>query len=354
MATARLVRCLHRRQGRAPPPCRHDGTPAARSCPPARSAPVARSLRPARRAPVGRSFPPVRSGPAGRRRRRARRRDLGGRAGDRPGGGRGAAVGRARPGAAGRQRAGAARPGRRGRGEPRVHRPRPDQWIYIERRVQGVPQPTQGEVQTPGTPLESRVGRSWTRADGKEVAVFEDGELVRSPTGGGMPPLDYATVAALPTDPGALLAWMYENLGDIPRSDEDRHNSAYRLLGSLLAQNLVPPAQEAAVYRALARIPGVTVNPDAVDVDGRPAVAVSRTEDGWVSHELLLDRSTYTYLGERSIASADHTAPGPGTRVEEGRKIVNMGHAYAIKKGTIMTLAVRLDIGVTDRPGVKP
>ncbi|GAA3714723.1 hypothetical protein GCM10022224_095460 [Nonomuraea antimicrobica] len=232
--------------------------------------------------------------------------------------------------------------------------PRPDQWIYIERRVQGVPQPTQGEVQTPGTPLESRVGRSWTRADGKEVAVFEDGELVRSPTGGGMPPLDYATVAALPTDPGALLAWMYENLGDIPRSDEDRHNSAYRLLGSLLAQNLVPPAQEAAVYRALARIPGVTVNPDAVDVDGRPAVAVSRTEDGWVSHELLLDRSTYTYLGERSIASADHTAPGPGTRVEEGRKIVNMGHAYAIKKGTIMTLAVRLDIGVTDRPGVKP
>ncbi|MEU7897352.1 hypothetical protein AB0B45_31370 [Nonomuraea sp. NPDC049152] len=98
----------------------------------------------------------------------------------------------------------------------------------------------------------------------------------------------------------------------------------------------------------------MTVNPDAVDVDGRPAVAVSRVADGWVSHELLLDRSTYTYLGERAVASADYTAPEPGVRVEEGRKIIYMGHSYTIKKGTIMTLAVRLNIGVTDRPGVRP
>ncbi|GAA3219610.1 hypothetical protein GCM10020216_029940 [Nonomuraea helvata] len=116
----------------------------------------------------------------------------------------------------------------------------------------------------------------------------------------------------------------------------------------------MPPAQEAAVYRAMAKIPGVTVNPDAVDVDGRPAVAVARVEDGWVSHELLLDRSTYAYLGERAIAGADHTAPEPGVRVEGGRKITNLAPSYTIKKGTIMTLAVRLDIGVTDRPGVRP
>lgn len=232
--------------------------------------------------------------------------------------------------------------------------PRPDQWVYIETRVQGVGNAAPGEVQTPRTPLETRVDRSWTRADGKEVALFEDGKLVRSSTGGGMPPVDYATVATLPTDPDALLAWMYANMGDLHDSAEGRHNSAYRLLGSLLAQNLVPPVQEAAVYRAMAKIPGVTVNPDAVDVDGRPAVAVARIEGGWVSHELLLDRSTYTYLGERAIASADYTAPEPGVRVEEGQKIINMGHTYTIKKGTIMTLAVRLDIGVTDRPGVRP
>ncbi|TMR23396.1 hypothetical protein ETD86_07940 [Nonomuraea turkmeniaca] len=231
--------------------------------------------------------------------------------------------------------------------------PRPDQWVYIETRVQGVGKPAPGEVQTPRTPLETHVDRSWTRADGKEVALFEDGKLVRSPTGGGMPPVDYATVAALPTDPDALLAWMYANMGDLHNSEEDRHNWAYLLLGSLLAQNLVPPAQEAAVYRTMAKIPGVTVAPDAVDVDGRPAVAVARVEDGWVSHELLLDRSTYTYLGERAVASADYTAPEPGVRMEEGRKIIHKGHSYTIKKGTIMTLASRLDIGVTDRPGAR-
>ncbi|MFC4117027.1 CU044_5270 family protein [Nonomuraea zeae] len=232
--------------------------------------------------------------------------------------------------------------------------PRPDQWVYIETRVRGVGKAARGEVQTPRTPLETSVDRAWTRADGKEVALFEDGKLVRSPTGGGMPPVDYATVAALPTDPDALLAWMYANMGGLQDSEEDRHNWAYLLLGSLLAQNLVPPVQEAAVYGAMAKIPGVTVTPDAVDVDGRPAVAVARVEDGWVSHELLLDRSTYTYLGERAIASADYTAPEPGTHLEEGQKMINMGPSYTIKKGTIMTLAVRLNIGVTDRPGVRP
>ncbi|MEV0234633.1 CU044_5270 family protein [Nonomuraea sp. NPDC050786] len=232
--------------------------------------------------------------------------------------------------------------------------PRPDQWVYIATRVQGVKQAAPGEVQTARTPLESRVDRAWTRADGKELALYEDGKLVRSATGGGMPPVDYATVAALPTDPDALLAWVYANMGDLRNLGADGQVVAYRLLGSMLAQNLVPPAQEAAVYRAMAKIPGVTVNPEAVDVDGRPAVAVACVEDGWVSHELLLDRATYTYLGERAIAGADHTAPEPGVRVEDGRKIINMGPSYTIKKGTILTLAVRLDIGVTDRPGVRP
>ncbi|MEV4113818.1 CU044_5270 family protein [Nonomuraea sp. NPDC049695] len=232
--------------------------------------------------------------------------------------------------------------------------PRPDQWIYIETRTQGAPQPAPGTTQSPRTPLETHVGRSWTRADGKEVAFYENGKLVRSPTGGGIPPTDYATVAALPTDPDAMLAWMYAAVDELPPgSDEERHIRAYRLFGSLLAQNLVPPAQEAAIYRAMAKIPGVTVNPDAVDVDGRPAVAVARRED-WVDHELLLDRFTYTYLGERAIANADHASPGAGTRVEGDRKIVNMGPSHTITKGTIMTLNVRLDIGITDRPGAKP
>lgn len=229
--------------------------------------------------------------------------------------------------------------------------PRPDQWIYMETRIQGVDNAAPGEVQTPETPLKTTVDRAWTRADGKVLVTIEGGKLVRSPTGGGMPPTNYATVAALPTDPDALLAWMYGHMGD---PGEKRDVTAYRLLGSLLNNNLVPPAQEAAVYQAMAKIPGVTVNPDAVDVAGRPALAVGSVEDGWVGHEILLDRTTYTYLGERAVAIADYTSPAEGTATNGDQKIVTLGGSHTIKKGTIMTLAVRLAIGITDKPGVRP
>ncbi|MEU7854059.1 CU044_5270 family protein [Nonomuraea sp. NPDC049141] len=229
--------------------------------------------------------------------------------------------------------------------------PRPDQWIYMETRLQGVDNAAPGEVQTPETPLKTTVDRAWTRADGKVLVTFEGGKMVRSPTGGGMPPTSFAKVAALPTDPDALLAWLYGNMGD---HGEKRDVIAYRLLGSLLNNNLVPPAQEAAVYQAMAKIPGVTVNPDAVDVAGRPALAVGAIEDGWVGHEILLDRTTYTYLGERAVAIADYTSPEKGTTTNGDQKIVTLGDSHTIKKGTIMTLAVRLAIGITDKPGVRP
>ena len=44
-------------------------------------------------------------------------------------------------------------------------------------------------------------------------------------------------------DPEALLNWIYGNLSNRP--EEVRHATAYKLLGSLLNNNLVPPAQEA-------------------------------------------------------------------------------------------------------------
>lgn len=215
--------------------------------------------------------------------------------------------------------------------------PRLDQWIYMETRYQGVGNAAYGEVQTPETPLKTRVDRSWTRADGKVLAMFEGGKLVRSPTGGGMPPTNFAKVAALPTDPDALLAWLYGSLGD----SQGRDAVAYKMLGSLLNNNLVPPALEAAVYQALAKIPGVTVNPDAVDVAGRPALAVGCISEGWMSEEILLDRNTYTYLGKRDVAIADYTYPTPDT-------------FFVIKKGTIISLSVRLASGITDKPGVRP
>ena len=60
-----------------------------------------------------------------------------------------------------------------------------------------------------------------------------------------------------------------------------------------------------------------------------------------MSEEILLDRNTYTYLGKRDVAIADYTYPTPDT-------------FFVIKKGTIISLSVRLAGGITDKPGVRP
>lgn len=224
--------------------------------------------------------------------------------------------------------------------------PREDQWIYIETRRTGAEQMGRGGTVTTETPLTTRVDRSWQRADGKVVALFEDGKLVQSATGGGMPPVDYATVSTLPVDPDALLAWLRERV-----SGED---TLFQMLASLLNNNLVPPAQEAAVYGAMAKIPGVTLNPDAVDVEGRPALALSRTIEDWVSMEILLDRDTYTYRGERTVAIADHTFPGAPSYVGKGGETTPAQPPQTIKKGAVMSLSARLTVGITDEPGQRP
>lgn len=102
----------------------------------------------------------------------------------------------------------------------------------------------------------------------------------------------------------------------------------------------LPPAQEAATYRAMAKIPGVGLNRRAVDVQGRPAVAVFFIIEGWLKSEILLDPVTYAYRGHRSIAVKDHTSPA--------------SPRWTIKKGTIESQSARLAAGFVDRPGQRP
>lgn len=56
------------------------------------------------------------------------------------------------------------------------------------------------------------------------------------------------------------------------------------------------------------------------------------------------------------IASiADYTSPAEGITMNGDQKIVTLGGgSHTIKKGTILTLSVRLAIGITDKPGVRP
>jgi hypothetical protein len=212
--------------------------------------------------------------------------------------------------------------------------PRPGQWVYTETVYRRSGVPGKGVVVKPGSPLKKTVDRTWIRADGKRMAMFDHGRLVTSATGGGMPPIDYATVAKLPTDPNGMLAWAREQ-----KSPGEPNGGTFRLLESLLLNNgALPPAQTAAAYRAVAKIPGVTVDRTAKDAAGHKAVSVSYLIEGWAKEEILLDPSTYAYQGHRTTIAQDHAMPDGGRFL----------------KGAVESYSVRLAAGVVDRPGQRP
>ncbi|SNR36783.1 CU044_5270 family protein [Actinomadura mexicana] len=212
--------------------------------------------------------------------------------------------------------------------------PRPGQWVYTETRYRRSGVPGRGQVIEPGSPLKTTVDREWVRADGKRLALYDNGKLVTSATGGGTPPIDYATVAKLPTDPDGMLAWARGQ-----KTPADPNGGAFQLLGSLLLNNgVLPPAQTAAAYRAMAKIPGVTVNRTAMDGAGHKAVSVSFLIEGWAKDEILLNPITYAYQGHRTTVARDHTMPDGGRFL----------------KGAVESQSIRLAAGVVDHPVQRP
>ena len=104
----------------------------------------------------------------------------------------------------------------------------------------------------------------------------------------------------LPTDPDAMLHWIYTHLdGGNPRDIQ-----AFTTVGDLLLQAYLPPASLSALYRAAAQIPGTSVREDEHDALGRPAVAVVMGNAA-----LLFDVAHYQYLGRRYVATAHESAP---------------------------------------------
>ncbi|GAA3163105.1 CU044_5270 family protein [Nonomuraea roseoviolacea] len=234
--------------------------------------------------------------------------------------------------------------------------PRDDQWIYIETRRQGhlfkgMPR---GARFTPRTPLRTDVSDFWTRADGRRVGYLVNGRLMTSNPGERTPENTYALLMALPTDPDALLAEFRKMHGTYTRIDDDY---IFERFAVTLQQSIVPPAQEAAIYRALAKIPGVTVDESGTDADGRPALSVSRVADGWRKVEILLDPVTYASRGWRETAVADHDEmfPGPGTEAfDKDGKRETPYREWSIEKGTTWNVYTRTAVGVVDQVGQKP
>jgi hypothetical protein len=112
-------------------------------------------------------------------------------------------------------------------------------------------------------------------------------------------------LASLPTDPARLLAKVRQDVGD-----QNKHSADQEVFTAILdllrvAAPIVPPEVRAALYQAVALIPGVERIDGRVELGGRQGVAIGRvndpTADDTVREELVFDISGRELLGFRTV-----------------------------------------------------
>ena len=107
-----------------------------------------------------------------------------------------------------------------------------------------------------------------------------------------------AYLAGLPTNVAAMTTYLGA------KAAESANGDLFTAAGELVGEAYLPPASQAAVFRALGDVADVTVAQDAVDAAGRHGVSVGRDAHGF-RNELIFDRTTFDFLGSRTIALQD-------------------------------------------------
>ena len=111
----------------------------------------------------------------------------------------------------------------------------------------------------------------------------------------------YRLLQSLPTDPRALLNQIYsfnQKNGEGQALGSD--GEAFVTIGDLIRETVVPPSTAAALYRAAALIPGVTLIGHVTDVEGQPGIAIAWT-GSQDRYEWIFDPATLQYVGERDF-----------------------------------------------------
>jgi hypothetical protein len=164
------------------------------------------------------------------------------------------------------------------------------------------------------------------RENGQDSALDDTGPgSPRCPDRGSLNDPTYRLLQSLPASPRALLRMInVVERGHGPSPDAE----AFTTIGDLLRESIVPPRVSAALYRAAALIPGVTVVPDATDAIGRHGVAVAFTSDG-VRSEWIFNKRSLRLIGEREVTV--RTGAVVGVSAIEVRAFV--GHPGQIPPG---------------------
>ncbi|GAA1554371.1 hypothetical protein GCM10009678_41730 [Actinomadura kijaniata] len=243
-------------------------------------------------------------------------------------------------------------------------KPRPDQFLYFESRA-GHPN---GSSLPEGVEPRSTHRRTWWPVDGRRAGLLittENGATSRSWACGDRaravnekidldrPPGGCGNRSAhrtdLPTDPAAMRSWLYRNSDGANPPDVQ----AFITVGDTLQEAYVPSASMAAMFRAAARIPGVTVRRTMVDFAGRRGVAVGQTWGG-VRHELIFSARGYRLLGERTVVDRDGSFRPRGGATPEPDGSGGQDPFAKKPDGYVIHEDVTLKVAVVDRLGQEP
>ncbi len=137
-----------------------------------------------------------------------------------------------------------------------------------------------------------------------------------------------AYLPGLPTSADAMLGYLYRN----SQGGNPPDQQAFITAGDLIRASYLRPAALAAVFEAVARIPGVVVVHGAATVNGTRGIAVQRIFQG-ISSQLIFDPRTYAFVGERQVV----------VRGLQG-----------IKVGTVMDATTVRTVTIVDHAGQQP
>jgi hypothetical protein len=187
-----------------------------------------------------------------------------------------------------------------------------NQFMYIETEVAyGEPAPQKPHLRQVWIPVADLCGPGLAIENGKRFSISDkptpdmvtNGVHLKCPYRGTLNEPSYRLLQSLPTDPHSLLNLIYRKTAGAGQSPDQE---AFTTIGDLLRESIAPPEVSAALFRAAALIPGVTVIPNSVDAAGRPGVAVSFTSNGAQS-EWIFDKQTLQMLGELDFVNGTLT-----------------------------------------------
>ena len=167
-----------------------------------------------------------------------------------------------------------------------VPQDRDDDWVWMRHARE--------PVQTFGPASEAFAAR---------MQSYEQDELLRAPGGrfyGGSPTEISGAYDSLPRDPQQLLNAIYVKT---LMQGQSRDGAALEWIADVLRSGTVPADLRAALYKAAAQIPGVTITDKQATLDGTTGTAIGRVETTTnIRHDIIIDPATGQFIGEREIS----------------------------------------------------